>query len=711
MDDFLGTVQSTATIDLGQSRSGRVDFDGDTDWFAIELLAGQTYVFSLVGSPPGGLVDPLLQLHNAAGALVARDDDAGAGLNAQLTYTAQFSGAYFISAQGYADSVGRYNLRVDPGAPQDPLRALDAGFALNTTNVTVHLLAGGATFDGERAVRSWTAEERAAVERALGTYSEATNLTFSFVSDPQLATFVLIIGEFEEPTELGFFAPGPSGGYGAFNPDGIGWTSSGLRPGGLGFTTILHELGHGLGLAHPHDNFGYGSSNSEVLQGVVTEFGSYGDFQLNQGVFTLLSYNDGWSLAPHGETPSISYGHQANPAPLDLGLLQRHYGVNASTRTGDNTYFLPNGNVTGVSYTSIVDAGGMDVISAPGVGDAVIDLRPATLQSESGGGGFVSYVHGVHGGFTIPAGVVIENARGGTGADRITGNAEANLLEGGGGRDQLLGGDGDDRLIGGPDGDYLDGGDGRDTVSYEGTGAGVNTRPTNSELRFDDAYRDQFVSIENVIGSAFGDILISDYQVNVLAGGEGDDQLFSYAGDDVLYGGAGADQLEGGEGQDILLGDEHRSLGRWAGLTLGRGPGAIDVPLVALKSSAASEGFGQGLLGMLEANHPGVLAYMVAFAAPAADILGGGPGDDILFGGAGPDTLVFNRAEAGSDVVYGLDAEDSLQLLGFGFEQASEVLSRLRQVGEDVVFADADAVIRFKGVLIGLFEELDYSFA
>ena len=60
------------------------------------------------------------------------------------------------------------------------------------------------------------------------------------------------------------------------------------------------EFGHGLGMAHPHDNGG----SSEVMQRVTSEFGSYGLYGLNQGVYTTMSYNDGWQLSPSGLTPS-----------------------------------------------------------------------------------------------------------------------------------------------------------------------------------------------------------------------------------------------------------------------------------------------------------------------------------------------------------------------------------------------------------------------
>jgi serralysin len=67
-------------------------------------------------------------------------------------------------------------------------------------------------------------------------------------------------------------------------------------------------------------------------------------------------------------------------------------------------------NAAGTFYSSIWDGGGTDEIRYTGAANATIDLRAATLKYEVGGGGFVSYAHGIFGGFTIANGVTIENA-------------------------------------------------------------------------------------------------------------------------------------------------------------------------------------------------------------------------------------------------------------------------------------------------------------
>lgn len=78
------------------------------------------------------------------------------------------------------------------------------------------------------------------------------------------------------------------------------------------------------------------------------------------------------------------------------------------------------------------------------------------LERSAGGvAGYPSHFLGRNSGFTIAAGVIIENALGTPGSDVITGNAEDNILKGGKGPDVLEGYFGADRLVGGPGADIF----------------------------------------------------------------------------------------------------------------------------------------------------------------------------------------------------------------------------------------------------------------
>lgn len=344
------------------------------------------------------------------------------------------------------------------------LSAIDTGLSLSGTHVTVYFAADGEKIDFVENHGAWTAYDRSMVMAALETFAAVTNLTFSVTQNIGEATFKLTKSGSENGS-LGFMN-GPDPALGA--AQGVAWfndahywgdAASGLLdPGSYTFTIFLHEFGHGLGLAHPHDTGG----GSTLLPQVG------GGLGLDQGVYTVMTYNDGWPESPSGLPSSRAWGWNAGPSPLDVAVLQEKYGANMETGAGRSRYDLSDENT---GYAAIWDVGGRDEITYDGVRNTVIDLRAATLKTKPGGGGYVSHVEGVFGGFTIAKGVNIEVAKGGNGRDKITGNGSDNRLSGDGkadlikglnGADTLFGGSGKDNLFGGLGDDTLTGGQGAD---------------------------------------------------------------------------------------------------------------------------------------------------------------------------------------------------------------------------------------------------------
>ncbi len=241
---------------------------------------------------------------------------------------------------------------------------------------------------------------------------------------------------------------------------------SSLRQGGYDFISFTHELGHAIGLKHPHDSGGGGRPN---FPGVTDPFGDYGDFNLNQGIYTMMSYNDGLQAGPNSPLDPISnsgYGYEGSPMAFDIAALQFLYGTNTNFQTGNDVYTLGSANVPGTFYSCLWDTGGADTIRNTSTKNSTIDLRAATLQHAVGGGGYLSAVDGIYGGLTIANGVMIENAIGGSGIDKITGNWAANTLLGNAGADWINGLGGVDRIIGGTGADTLTGGGGADDFVY-----------------------------------------------------------------------------------------------------------------------------------------------------------------------------------------------------------------------------------------------------
>ena len=146
--------------------------------------------------------------------------------------------------------------------------------------------------------------------------------------------------------------------------------------------TIIHEVGHGIGMSHPHDR-GLGSVPSGIFPGLQdgdafasTGTGLYG---LNQNVYTIMSYND---LDFTNIDPDQI--HAVTPMALELLASQIKYGPNLSTRSGDDTYrLLDRTKPDRKAWASIWDAGGNDTISAKGMNFGVeISLRAAEMNAQ-----------------------------------------------------------------------------------------------------------------------------------------------------------------------------------------------------------------------------------------------------------------------------------------------------------------------------------------
>ena len=131
---------------------------------------------------------------------------------------------------------------------------------------------------------------------------------------------------------------------------------------------------------------------------------------------------------------------------------------------------------------------------------------------------------------------------GGDGNDTLLGGSTFSIGGFGAGQDTMDGGAGDDVLAPGPGVDTYDGGPGSDTLELFDGIQGADIDLSSGEA-LDDGFGnvETFTGIENVIGTAFADIIRGDGSANVLSGDEGDDILIGRGGTDALVGGAGAD--------------------------------------------------------------------------------------------------------------------------------------------------------------------------
>ncbi|OAP34548.1 hypothetical protein AU381_24800 [Sinorhizobium glycinis] len=218
----------------------------------------------------------------------------------------------------------------------------------------------------------------------------------------------------------------------------------------------------------------------------------------------------------------------------------------------------------------------------------------------------------------------IENLTGSAFNDALTGSAAANVLKGGNGNDTLEGRGG---------ADVLNGGAGIDTARYAASAAGVTVNLATNTASGGDAAGDQFVAIENLLGSAFNDVLTGSAAANVLKGGNGNDTLEGRGGADLLDGGAGIDTA-----------------------SYAASAAAVTVNLTANTASggdAAGDKFAgiENLLGSAFNDlFTGSAAANTLKGGNGNDTLEGRGGADLLDGGAGVDTASYAASTAGVTV-------------------------------------------------------------
>lgn len=202
-------------------------------------------------------------------------------------------------------------------------------------------------------------------------------------------------------------------------------------PGSAGYFLFLHEIGHALGLKHPHDSGGTGRPT----------FSQLGLTELDNDWFSVMSYEDEFGFDLGSYDP-------ATPMPLDVLALQHLYGKNMGTNAADSSYTLPVNNF----YSTIWDAGGNDTVDLSGASGgwsvSLPDMQLSTLVDTKTG---MAYLESEKNAST-PTTLYwlmgdIENVAGSGFTDTLVGSQGNNVLRGGGGNDAIDGAGGTDTAL------------------------------------------------------------------------------------------------------------------------------------------------------------------------------------------------------------------------------------------------------------------------
>ena len=498
--------------------------------------------------------------------------------------------------------------------------------------------------------------------RLVQSTSPSANITLNYSSNTGNGTYAELYGTVNSSTHKLSLDAGQIWLSSSWATNG----DSGMSTGGYGLYTMIHEIGHTLGLSHPGV---YDAANG----GSVT-YANNAVFAQDTRKYTVMSYFGGY-LPGYGWYPDGTYTsflYPQTPMVYDIAAIQAIYGADTTTRTGDTVYgfncnldaadperAIYNFSSNHTPIFTIWDAGGIDTLDCSGYsGNQIINLNPGSYSS----------VDGMVENVAIAFNCFIERAVGGSGTDIIIGSTGIEYLNGGNGSDiYIINGAAEHAAA-----EIADSGmTGSDELRFASTTVNETLILYAGDIGIDRVVIGTGTSTVAVVTGTTALNVDASAVLNGLfmTGNAGANTLIGTASNDVLFGGQGVDHLDGGHGSDIYIinaaaehtaaeitdtgatgNDEVRFASTTANDTLtlyegdtgiervvigtGSGTSAVTTGTKVLHVDASAVLNGLSITGNAGAN----MLKGTAFN----DVLVGGNGNDTLTGGLGADTFVFN---------------------------------------------------------------------
>lgn len=201
--------------------------------------------------------------------------------------------------------------------------------------------------------------------------------------------------------------------------------------GSYGYSLLLHEIGHSLGLKHPN-------------HGAKPYIGD----SLDSKIYTVMSYFNTPKGSYFDAAKGVSFSvYPDTPMVYDIQALQYLYGANTSYHSGNDVYTF---DPTTLFYKTIWDAGGADTIDISNYKlNSKIDLGAGSysdLGFKAPNPNPENQYDGTNA-LSIAFGVTIENIIGGSGNDILIGNSVNNSLTPGFGDNTVDGDQGFDTVV------------------------------------------------------------------------------------------------------------------------------------------------------------------------------------------------------------------------------------------------------------------------
>ncbi|PVE24872.1 matrixin [Microvirga sp. KLBC 81] len=316
--------------------------------------------------------------------------------------------------------------------------------------------------------------QQAAARAALKLYSSVANLTFTAITETRTQHADIRFARSDKPSTAWAYFPSAQEAGGDVWINNSSRIYDAPRKGNYAYLTIIHEIGHALGLEHPHEGSTIMPLSRDSMEYTVMSYRSHVNASLSSGYV-----NETW-------------GYAQSLMMYDIAAIQHLYGANYTTNSGNTKYtWTPSGQsyIDGVLqsapgnnriFQTVWDGGGNDTYNfSQYTTGLTVDLAPGawTITSQA------QRAKLSWGGSKLAAGNIanallynddprslIENVLGGSASDVLKGNDGTNNLQGRSGNDLLYGRGGNDILKGGTGNDRIIGQSGKDSM-YGSTGA------------------------------------------------------------------------------------------------------------------------------------------------------------------------------------------------------------------------------------------------
>lgn len=446
--------------------------------YKFTAVAGATYdLFST------SYFDPfLLRVFDSQGNAIVANHEADDGAPLVLSgvsydqdvifnWVAPYSGTYYVEASWNQGNFYKYyslNIYEDKDTANASSSASNVIASLNAGNPlpSAHRLTGDEIIDAMTTGYRWSldgtrvidfsissgfsgeywinpSEVTASLKAALATFSTFANVKFNYLGqfvDPTQAARAGSEINLSLDSEWTFFSaenqwaraffPAPSYSQSPYtgaagdvylniNSDANSLPS--YSPGSAGWFLLLHELGHSLGLKHPHDDGGTGRPTLSDI----------GFDALDMDWATIMSYND-------EAFANLVEWDPSTPMVLDALALQYLYGPNTSTHAGQSLHVLQDQDF----YTTLWDASGIDTLDVQAQTEGWTIILPHVTLTTSVNTKVGLALTNSDMVSDVPSNVIwllgdFENVRGSAFDDVIFTNALDNQIQAGGGRDTV----------------------------------------------------------------------------------------------------------------------------------------------------------------------------------------------------------------------------------------------------------------------------------